>query len=332
MWSNDFLAIWGLKGKAIAGSAGFPDWLRDPSLAGFSHPEYPLGLPLLFAAISALLGHWDDHATALVYPAIQLGTLAVLGGWLRRRGASHVVAISAAALLALFEPLYSAFLTGMAEVPVSAAILLLATALADALDGTDDGAMRRVAAASLFAAALKNEGLFFAAAASAAALVSLAFARGSRDAKRRSVRAFAAALGPALAVTLLMRAASGNAPLRDFDLRLLVSGPSGDLAARIAETARADVDVAARGWPVLLAIAALVLLGRGGASARRILVVGAACLVVYLTVPVVSVRGPRWLAETTLPRTAAALAPLAAAGIGASFAKRPSPDRAPREG
>jgi hypothetical protein len=332
MWSNDFLAIWGLKAKALAGSAGFPGWLRDPSLAGFSHPEYPLGLPLLFAAISALLGRWDDQATALVYPAIQLGTLAVLGGWLRRRGASHAVAISAAALLALFEPLYSAFLTGMAEVPLSAALLLLATALADVLDGADEGAVRRLAAASLFAAALKNEGLFVAAAASIAALVALASARGSRDVKRRSLRAFAAALGPALGVSVLMRAAAGTAPLRDFDLRLLTSGPSGDLAARIAETVRADADLAAKGWPVLLAIAALVLLGRGGPSARRILILGAAGLAVYLTIPVISVRGPRWLAETTLPRTAAALAPLAAAGIGASFVKRPSPDRAPREG
>jgi len=332
MWSNDFLAIWGLKGKALAGSAGFPPWLRDPSLASFSHPEYPLGLPLLFAAIAALLGRWDDHAAALVYPAIQLGTLAVLGGWLRRRGASHAVAISAAALLALFEPLYSAFLTGMAEVPLSAAFLLLATALADALDGADEGAVRRLAAASLFAASLKNEGLFFAAAASIAALGALAVAGGSRDVKRRSLRAFAAALGPALGVAVLTRAASGGAPLRDFDLRLLTSGPSGDLAARIAETVRTDADLAARGWPVLLAIAALVVPSPGGGSARRILILGAACLAVYLAIPVVSVRGPRWLAETTLPRTAAALAPLAAAGIGLGWARRPAPGRTPREG
>nr|MDQ6892500.1 hypothetical protein [Acidobacteriota bacterium] len=329
MWSNDFLAIWGLKGKAFAGSAGFPRWLSD---AAFSHPEYPLGLPLVFAAISALLGRWDDHAAALIYPAIQVGTLAVLGGWLRRRGASHAVAISAAALLALFEPLYSAFLTGMAEVPLSAAFLLLATALADVLDGADEGAVRRLAAASLFAAAIKNEGLFFAAAASVAALAALASARGSRDVKRRSLRAFAAALGPALGVVLLMRAAAGSAPLRDFDLRLLISGPSAALGARIAETVRTDADLAARGWPVLLAIAVLILLGRGGASARRILILGAACLAVYLTIPVISVRGPRWLAQTTLPRTAAALAPVAAAGIGLGFSKRPRAGATPREG
>lgn len=323
MWSNDFLAIWGLKGKALSGSAGFPSWLRDPSLAGFSHPEYPPGLPLLFAAISALLGRWDDHAAALLYPAIQIATLLVLAGWLRRRGASHAVAISAAALLAWFEPLYSAFLTGMAEVPLSAALLLLGTALADALEDSDGGAVRRLAAASLFAAALKNEGLFVAAAASIAALASAAGARGSAadSSKLRPLRAFAAALAPALAVAIATRWTSGRAPLRDLDLRLLASGPSGGLAARIAETVRTDLELAARAWPVLLAIAALVFLGRGAAG-RRILILGGACLAVYLSIPVISVRGPRWLAETTLPRTAAALAPLAAAGIGARYAGR----------
>jgi hypothetical protein len=326
MWSNDFLAIWGLKGKALAGSAGFPSWLRDASIAGFSHPEYPLGLPLLFASISALLGRWDDHAAALLYPAIQVATLLVLAGWLRRRGASHAVSISAAALLAWFEPLYSAFLTGMAEVPLSAALLLLGTALVDALDESDGGALRRLAAASLFAAALKNEGLFAAAAASMAALASMAGARGSAagPSKRRSLPAFAAAFAPALVVALATRWTSGGAPLRDLDLRLLASGPSGGLGARIAETLRADVELAASSWPVLLAIAVLVLLGRGAAG-RRILILAGACLAVYLTIPVISVRGPRWLAETTLPRTAAALAPLAAAGIGVGYRKKERP-------
>ena len=315
MWSNDFLAIWGLKGKALAGSASFPEWLRDPAVAGFSHPEYPMGLPLLFAGLSPLLGRLDDHGMALLYPAIHVATLLVLGGWLRRRGASHLVALSAAALLALFEPLYSAFLTGMAEVPLSAAVLLLVTALSDALDETDGGAVRRLAAASLFCAALKNEGLFLAAIGSMVGLT---------GAKKRGLAIVAAALGPAAAIAALSRVASGGAPLRDFDLRLLGSGPSGNLAARIAETLRADLDVAARGWPILLCIGALVAAaaagdGRGRAASRRTLWIGAAALAVYLLIPVVSVRGPRWLVETTLPRTAAALAPLAAVGVAAAW-------------
>ena len=326
MWSNDFLAIWGLKGKALASSASFPAWLRDPALAGFSHPEYPSGLPLLFAGLSALRGRWDDHGMALLYPAIQVATLLVLAGWLRRRGASHAVALTAAALLALFEPLYSAFLTGMAEVPLSAAVLLLGTALFDALDDTDTGAVRRLAAASLFAASIKNEGIFIA---SVASIAALGTAMKSRDGKRRGMTAFGAALVPAAVVAVLTRVASRGAPMRDFDLRLLGSGPAGNLAARIAETLRADIDVAARGWPVLLCIAVLIGAavaavaaappGPGRAAPRRMLWIAAAALAVYLLVPALSVRGPRWLVETTLPRTAAALAPLAAAGIAAAW-------------
>jgi hypothetical protein len=323
MWSNDFLAIWGLKGKTLAASATLPAWLRDPALAGFSHPEYPPGLPLLFAGLSALRGGWDDHGMALLYPAIEVATLLVLAGWLRRRGASHAVALSAAALLALFEPLYSAFLTGMAEVPLSAAVLLLVTALSDALEDTDTGAVRRLAAASLFAASIKNEGIFLALLASIAAL---AAAMKSRDGKRRGLTAFGAALVPAAVVAVLTRAVSGGAPLRDFDLRLLVSGPSGNLAARIAETLRADLDVAARAWPLLLCIAVLTGAAiaappavRARSASRRMLWIAAAALAVYLLIPALSVRGPRWLVETTLPRTAAALAPLAAAGIAAAW-------------
>ncbi len=31
MWANDFIAIWGLKGKTIYGARGYPDWLHTPS-------------------------------------------------------------------------------------------------------------------------------------------------------------------------------------------------------------------------------------------------------------------------------------------------------------
>ncbi|HEY6147338.1 MAG TPA: hypothetical protein VIZ69_06555, partial [Thermoanaerobaculia bacterium] len=146
------------------------------------------------------------------------------------------------------------------------------------------------------------------------------------------LRVFAAALGPALAVALVTRWTSGGAPLRDLDIRLLGTGAPGGLGARIAETLRADADLAARGWPLLLAIATLLVLGRGGGAAgRRIVILGAASLSVYLVIPVLSVRGPRWLAESTLPRTSAALAPLAAAGIAAGFARRGA-GAAPRGG
>ena len=127
-------------------------WERGQPLAlGFSHPEYPLGLPLLYASVSFLLGRWDDHALALLYPFFQIATLLALAGWLRRRGASATLALAAAALLAQFEPLYSAFQTGLADIPFSFAALLFGSALVDVLDGTDPQAARRLALAAFLA-------------------------------------------------------------------------------------------------------------------------------------------------------------------------------------
>ncbi|MEO8430491.1 MAG: hypothetical protein ABI592_03200 [Acidobacteriota bacterium] len=308
MWANDYLAIWGLKGRTLFASGAYPAWLRDPAVSRFSHPEYPLGLPLLYAAVATLLGRWDDHAGALLFPAIQCGTLLVLAGWLRRRGASREIAWSAAAILALFEPLYSGFLTGMADVPLSAALLLFGTALSDAVDDADAGAIRRLAAASVFAGALKNEGLFLAAAGAI-----LAFA--AEPSRGRRVRIGAAAFVPALAVAGWHRAALGPATLGDFDFGLLAPARWGELAARLFEAIGAAATLAAPAWPILLCAAVLLGAGRRRPDSLRLLGLVAAAAAAYVLLPAFAVRGPLWLASTTLPRTTGALAPLAAAAI-----------------
>ncbi len=310
MWSIDFLAIWGMKGRAIFSAGSIPPWLSDPGLAGFSHPEYPLGLPLLYAGLAGLVGTWDDHAMALLFPAFQIATLAVLYGWLRRRGTSRGIALAGTALLALFEPLYSGFLTGMADVPLSLAMLLLGTSLSDAIDGTDTRALARLVVASLLASSLKNEGLFLSAAAAAVAVVS----RGNPDTRGRVRVALAAAL-PAIALTAVVRVVRGAAPLRDFDFPLLSPSRFGELLGRIIETISVDAHIAARAWILLAAIGVLLAAGVAAPWAGRLLWLGAAALAVYLALPAFAVLGPAWLAETTLFRTAAALAPLAAAGI-----------------
>ena len=160
MWSNDFLAIWGLKGKTIFFDAAVPQRLFRWPEFDFSNPAYPIGLPLLYAGIAFLVGRWDDHAMALLFPFFQIGTLLILVGRLRRRGASREVALAGAALVANFGLLYASSLTGLAEVPAAFAFLLFGTAFCDALDGTDPGAQRRLFLAACLAAAVKNEGLF----------------------------------------------------------------------------------------------------------------------------------------------------------------------------
>jgi len=308
MWANDFVAIWGFKGKTIYGSGELPRRLYEDPALGFSHPEYPLGLPFLFAGVSFLAGRWDDHAMALLFPVFQAATLLALFGWLRRKGAARAVALLTAATLSCFEPLYSAFLTGMAEVPLSLGLLLFGTALVDALDG-ERGALRRVAVASAWITATKNEGLFF-----AAVGVGLALLVGGG---RRWKIAFAA-LPTALAIRAFHLVWSGRLPLRDFDVRSFSPGrlaqAFGAAAARVTPAA----------WAGLVLIALLVALGRPSAESRRLLGLAVCGLAAYLILPAFAVRGPEWLVATTLPRTAAGLAPLAAAAVAARFTASPS--------
>ncbi len=299
MWSNDFLAIWGLKGKTIHAAGGVPARLfQDPAL-GFSHPEYPLGLPFLYAGVSFLTGGWNDHAMALLFPLFQAATLVVLFGWLRRHGATRVVAVWATAILACFEPLYSAFTTGLAEVPLALGLLLFGTALADALEG-DPGALRRTALASALITATKNEGLFFAAAGCAIALL---------FGGRRRFQAAFAALPTALLVHGLHLAWRGQLPLRDFDF-------GAGSAARVGSALAAAAGLPGwTGWAQLSLLAVLLFLGRRSPEGAWLLALCGAALAAYLLLPAFAVRGPDWLVRTALPRTAAGLAPLAAAAI-----------------
>ena len=326
MWSNDFLAIWGLKGRTLFATRVLSSWpFRDPA-AAFSHREYPIGLPLLFAGLAGAIGRWDDHGAALLFPAMQAATLAVLYGWLRRRGASRSIALSAAALLSWCEPLYSAFLTGMAEVPLAGILLLLAVSWSDARDGTDTGAIRRVAAACVFAAATKNEGLF---AAGAAGALTLLARRSPTGFPRRKVAA--ACLVPAAAVWLAHRAALGFTPLEDFDAGLLAPGRLAELPARAAQAAAAILDVGWRpAWPALLALAVIAIAGRRSPAADRILGIAAVLLGAYLLLPLFAVRGPDWLIRTTLLRITAALAPMLAAGLALRVARLSPGPPAPR--
>jgi hypothetical protein len=310
MSPNDFLAIWGLKGKTIFAAGAVPRRLFDDPSLGYSHPEYPLSLPFLYAALSFLLGRWDDHAMALLFPFLQAATLLALFGWLLRRGVSKTVALGAVALLALFQPLYSAFLTGMADVPYSFLALLFGSALADALDQTDSFAARRLALASFLAVSTKNEGLLLAAA--GCLLAVLAF-RKSHSASRRAVAAVAVA---AVLLLLAGRFWKGSLPLRDFDLAYLGPTLILELLPRVGEAIRTGVrEVILPAWPGLLCVCLLVAAGRRTPAGDRLLLLASVCALAYLLVPSLAVLGPDWLIRTSLARTVCALAPLAAAGI-----------------
>lgn len=322
MWANDYLAIWGLKGKTLFFERGIPGRLFEWSALGFSHPEYPLGLPFLYAGVAFLLGRWDDHAMALLFPMVQAATLLLLYGWLRRRGVAETLALGAAALLSHFEPLYRGFTTGMADVPLSFVLVLLGTAFCDRLDRADRAGSRRLALAALLCAATKNEGLFFVA---AALLLAAIFALARRGFAARAAALLAL---PAALVVAAHRLVRGSLPLRDFDFSLF-SRP-GELAPRIGEALGAAVaEAGPRTWMAAGAFAALVAAGRSVPAGDRLLVLAACGFAAYLVLPALAVAGPTWLVQTAFARTVSALAPLVAAGVavrlGPVFAAREAP-------
>ncbi len=272
MWSVDFLAIWGLKGKAIYALSAVPERLHaDPALA-FSHPEYPLGIPFLYAGLASLAGTWDDHAAAVLFPVLQGATLLALAGWLRRRGVPRRVVLSAAAVLAFDLPLYTASGVGLADIPLSFFALLLGASLSDAVDGTDSGALGRLALASALAVATKNEGLFLAA---SALVIGVAATPASPRRRRRDL---ALAIGlPALALVVSHRLWRGPAALRDFDFGLLAPARWGELGARIVETASHEALhvlvpslVSAAALAALFALGTAHPVGRPPPGARRV--------------------------------------------------------------
>lgn len=324
MWSNDFLAVWGLKGKTMFGEAGIPPRLfRWPEWA-FSRPEYPLGLPLLYAGFAFLLGRWDDHALALLFPFWSLATLAVLYGWLRRRNASRTLALAACALLIQFEPLYSSFLAGMADVPLSLAFLLLATALSDQLDSTDAGAPRRLALASFLTVSIKNEGMLLVGLALVGVLIRAVQRR--RDPLPRV--AAGALLVPALLSAGLHRMALGSQRLEAFDLGYLWRP---GFSSRVAETLAAEADLYLQPvWIVLIgSIALLILLGRRAPHADRLLFLMAVCQAAYLAIPPFCVYGPAWLVKWSSGRITVTLIPVITAAVAARLVSLYSPSSNP---
>lgn len=320
MWSNDFLAIWGLKGKTFFAEAAIPQSLfRWPEFE-FSNPSYPVGLPLVYAGVAFLLGSWDDHAMALLFPLFQVGTLLVLVGWLRRRGVRASVALAASTLVAHFGLLYSAWLTGMAEVPASFTFLLVGTAFCDAVDDTDGGCRRRLFLASLLASATKNEGIF---------MVGVAFALLALQALGRRGRklwaAAAAALVPGAASVGLHRLVLGKHPLPGLDFAYLWHPGFG---SRVVDSLREEFNQLVKpALPALAAILVLSVLALRQVQARRILVLASVSLATYLALPAFCTFGPGWLVHWTVPRIAAALGPLVAVGLAVGWQSSPHPIR-----
>ena len=319
MWANDYLAVWGFKAKTIFLSSSVPARLfHDPATA-FSHPEYPLLLPLALASLSALAGAWNDHALALLFPAIEAALLLALFGFLRRRGRALGGAV-AALLASLLFFLFQGFEAGMADIPLAFAAVLVALSATDFFDPRAAGAAGRAAIASFLCCGFKQEGTLFVILVAAAVAV-----RSARGIRRARFLPVAALLLPAAfngAILLLLR---GSLADRDYDLGFLGLAKLPLLPSRFA----AAGSVLLRSHGLFLAVPAAALFVFWIATPRSrldwLVPVVAAQVLAYVAVCSLSSVDPRWQAQF-VPRIAAALFPVLCAAIGDRYASLFEPD------
>lgn len=295
MWGGDFPAIWGLKGKMIFFLAAIPARLfHDPFLA-FAHPEYPVLLPLILASSSAVVGHWNDQALALLYPFLEIATLAAIFGFLRRRASLPAATVSVF-LSAICFGLYQAYLVGNAEIPLAFGIVLVASAFLDSARAASASVNARLALGALACAGLKREGALF-----ALVLASLVLGRGLLSRKKWAAP-FLALVVPVIIHGAVLRLLRGPLADRDFDYSLLSLSRLRETAILLFRRELIPCTV-----PLLLLIL-FFLLTRRAAGDVLLLPLGVQ-VAFYAGAPVFSVAGPGWLLETAFARITLGLFP-----------------------
>jgi len=308
MWTVDYLAIWGFKAKTIFLTGSVPDRLfHDPATA-WSHPQYPLLLPLDLAALASWARRWDDRVLALLYPACHAATALAAFGFLARRGRLLGGAI-VAALLGVFYPLYAAANVGMAEIPLALGFTLLSCALLDAFDADSSLVVGRLAVAALFCAAIKVEGSLFS---GLAALTWLA----QRPRGKPWLPVTASLLLPPATLALVMRLARGSVMSQTFDFSLLSPYRWGEWIARIGEAASSIVriEIAAAALPLAALLGFFLLTRRRGSD--RLLPLLAAQSLAYVAACSLCSYGAAWMAETSWARITCALFPVLSLSVG----------------
>jgi hypothetical protein len=298
-FATDYLAVWGLKGRTIFETASIPSRLfHDPALE-WAHPEYPLLLPLTFAALSAAIRAWDDRALTLLYPFCEVATILAVFGFLSRR-VSENAGVVAAVLTALCARLYAPVSVGTAEIPMALGFVLAACAALEATIEDSPSVRVRLALAALFCAATKQEGTLF-------VLFLVAMILWSRRAGGR-ILAFTAVV-PVFVHGALLRLLRGPVLRRDFDLTLLAPRRWGDLLSRLGIVGQRLVSVELRGAIIPVAAILLFLLLTRRGPFDRLLWPLALQTLTYAAVCALCAFGPIWLIEASFSRITLALFP-----------------------
>jgi hypothetical protein len=315
MWSTDYLAIWGMKGKTIYLTESLPGRLfHDPALA-WANPEYPLLVSLSLAVLAFFSGTWDGQALALLFPVCELATLAVLWAFLSRR-VSAVAGGVAAALASLCFFLYQAANAGTAEVPLALGVVLASSAVLDFLDADSGPVRARLAIAALFCASLKQEGALF-----VLLLSGLVFIRSWRARRGTGLIGALMLSGPPLLHSGLLFLLRGPQAGRAFDRTLFEPRRWLELAARFRLVIQEILGVEARQAFVALAAIVLFLLLTKRGIADPLLPVFSAQMLVYALAFSVSAFDPLWAIDAALSRLTLTLFPAFALVLAARLQK-----------
>lgn len=152
----DFSGIWGVKGRMFFVARGI-DWhfLHDP-FAHYTHPDYPILVPLVFDVFAIVRGSWDDQYLGILYVAFAAATLLIVRDSLTVETGSPV--LSSLVTLGFTGAVCSPYI-GIGEGPLIAygtgAFLLIRRALRSG----GPGSFRTGAVMLGLAAVTKNEGL-----------------------------------------------------------------------------------------------------------------------------------------------------------------------------
>lgn len=253
---GDYLAVWGLKARAIHASGDLSAVFRVDPTGEFSHPEYPPLWPLVLAGTAKLLGRYDELLLTLLRPLLLAAAAALT--FVRTR-APLPWRLFAAAALTLLPYFQTAAYTGYAEalllVFVLAALFLIESPAPTPFTAGAAGVL--LALASL----TKQEGVLVLLVVAGL----LAAARRSRDA------AIVGGLGLGLGVLpwSLYRAAHGVSGLADFGLDAFRPGQPFRALTALGEIALLPA------LPWILGSALLFALAPGARRDRRPLVLGA---------------------------------------------------------
>jgi hypothetical protein len=313
----DGFAIWGFKARAffVDGTVS-PAFLLEPS-RGYSHPDYPLHLPLLMTWVFVVLGQWHDGLVLFLFPAYYASLLLVTYGALARQGAPELALVITTVLGSLPQFLAHA---GAALADLLVAYYLVA-AVAVLLCYVEHAERSTLVVAALMAGTAgwtKNEGIAW------FALLTLCLGRWVAPAGRgRASALIFAVIGAAVMLpwliwrpflgleSHLVRPASVVHGLADAPGRLALIGTM--LALEASRISRWNLV-----WPLFLLASLVLLAWREAASARRYAVVTWSGLGLYVGVYLVTDLNLPWLLSTSLDRLLLHLAPLAVLTVGSA--------------